>query len=710
MLHKASTCTAAFAILSSVIAPASVAAVSTAFTYQGQVVQNGTPVDGSCDFRFLLFATAEGGAASTQNAIDDVPVEGGVFSATIDFGGSFTDGVDRFLEIAVRCPAGAGEYETFAERQALTATPYALWADTTRWSGIDGVPPELANGIAAGPGLSVDGTQLSLNFAGSGSSGTVAHSDHDHLGQTWQGTGSLVIQGQFANAGAIGISNTAGNGDGIRIAAGDDGIEIEQAGDDGLRIIQAQDDGVRIENTGDDGFDIDDAGGDGLRVGSADDVGVRVITAPTGLAVEDSVTGASITATDLGIDVAVTRIVEEGEEVMPTGIRVSSTDVGMLVTDTTRVGIGVEGIGSPQQLATLSGTCTIDAVPDTVGVFVNNVVGSGIVVENIGQASPFSDFDGVGIKIRNVENIGIDIDLLGDDLFATVPAELSSPVTNGGIPFTNDAVGMVIVNQDNVGIHVGTMRSAAYSGSNSGSRFPTAAFGNNSPADSDGLAPALRVQGGPGLSADIILAASDDSDFGDNGSIFSDPDVPTSDLTFFASDDVAFFLEVGSGQDGEFIIRRGALDTIFRVDSDGNVTADGTITGGGADFAEMLPAGETLEPGDVLAIDAAGELVRSTSAFQTSVIGVYSTRPGFVGGGPEAQGEGRAPLAVIGIVPVKATDEGGAIAPGDRLSASSIAGHAMNAGNDPPVGSLIGKALEPLQGDTGVIKMLVTLQ
>jgi hypothetical protein len=63
-------------------------------------------------------------------------------------------------------------------------------------------------------------------------------------------------------------------------------------------------------------------------------------------------------------------------------------------------------------------------------------------------------------------------------------------------------------------------------------------------------------------------------------------------------------------------------------------------------------------------------------------------------------------------VPVKASTENGAIAPGDLLVASSIAGHAMRAGANPPQGTVIGKAwqgLDVAQG-TGVIKVLVTLQ
>jgi hypothetical protein len=90
---------------------------------------------------------------------------------------------------------------------------------------------------------------------------------------------------------------------------------------------------------------------------------------------------------------------------------------------------------------------------------------------------------------------------------------------------------------------------------------------------------------------------------------------------------------------------------------------------------------------------------------------VYSTRPGFVGGSPvEGSNVGAIPLAIVGVVPVKVTAENGAIQPGDLLVASSVPGRAMKAGPNPPQGSVIGKALEPLQAGIGLIKMLATLQ
>jgi hypothetical protein len=155
-----------------------------------------------------------------------------------------------------------------------------------------------------------------------------------------------------------------------------------------------------------------------------------------------------------------------------------------------------------------------------------------------------------------------------------------------------------------------------------------------------------------------------------------------------------------------------STDMRFRVDRAGNVYTDGSYMTGGADMAELLPAVAGLEPGDVLAIGLDGDLVRSSAPYQTAVAGVYSTKPGIVGGAGGAEGslaEGQAPLAILGVVPTKVSAENGAIAPGDLLTTSATHGHAMRAGSTAPMGTILGKALEPLAQGTGVIRVLVTL-
>jgi hypothetical protein len=160
---------------------------------------------------------------------------------------------------------------------------------------------------------------------------------------------------------------------------------------------------------------------------------------------------------------------------------------------------------------------------------------------------------------------------------------------------------------------------------------------------------------------------------------------------------------------------------VFRIDNLGNVYSDEAFYGqgfetGSADVAEWVPVSEPVEPGDVLEFDPnrAGHYRKSRGPCSTLVTGVVSTNPGVILGSPLPTDDSRlatedsALLALLGIVPVKVTDEGGPIKPGDILVSSSTPGYAMRwnpAGGE--ACGLIGKALEPLDSGTGVIQVLL---
>jgi hypothetical protein len=159
--------------------------------------------------------------------------------------------------------------------------------------------------------------------------------------------------------------------------------------------------------------------------------------------------------------------------------------------------------------------------------------------------------------------------------------------------------------------------------------------------------------------------------------------------------------------------------SVFRVDGNGTVHANGGFRPFGADFAESVAVKggtENYTPGDLLVIDASGErrLSLSQTPYSTLVAGIYSTRPGVVASThrlDEALPKNEVPLAVVGIVPCKVTAENGPVVAGDILVTSSTPGYAMR-GTDRGrmLGAVVGKALEPLQKGTGVIQVLVTLQ
>lgn len=101
-------------------------AQTSAFTYQGQLNNNGSPANGAHDFQFKLFDALTGGTqVGITNTTTNIVVTNGLFNTTLDFGSSAFPGAARWLEISVR-PAGGGTYTTLSPRQSLASTPYSL--------------------------------------------------------------------------------------------------------------------------------------------------------------------------------------------------------------------------------------------------------------------------------------------------------------------------------------------------------------------------------------------------------------------------------------------------------------------------------------------------------------------------------------------------------------------------------------------------------
>ena len=178
------------------------------FTYQGRLANAGTGLNGPADFQFRLFPSSDSntqiGPTVTSNAL---AVTGGVFAAELDFGNVF-DGMEKWLEISVRAPAGAGEFTTLSPRTRLASAPYASWANeatwanyaatasTIPWSGITGVPNNVSKAFSpwssvtlggiyypsgAPLGIGTSTPQTTLHVKGNGGLMDVEGSDHCYL-------------------------------------------------------------------------------------------------------------------------------------------------------------------------------------------------------------------------------------------------------------------------------------------------------------------------------------------------------------------------------------------------------------------------------------------------------------------------------------------------------------------------------------------------
>ena len=142
------------------------------------------------------------------------------------------------------------------------------------------------------------------------------------------------------------------------------------------------------------------------------------------------------------------------------------------------------------------------------------------------------------------------------------------------------------------------------------------------------------------------------------------------------------------------------------------------ITGfSNGDIAEVFPAAPAArESGSVLVIDPenAGALRLSTRAYDRRVAGVVSgakdLRPGVTLRG-FADGPDKATVTLTGTVYCLATGANGAIKAGDLLTTSEIPGYAMKA-TDPEAsrGAILGKAMEDLRAERGLVLVLASLQ
>ena len=124
---------------------------------------------------------------------------------------------------------------------------------------------------------------------------------------------------------------------------------------------------------------------------------------------------------------------------------------------------------------------------------------------------------------------------------------------------------------------------------------------------------------------------------------------------------------------------------------------------------------ETYEPGDVLVIDpqGSGQARLCYRANDTGVLGVVAP-------GATVDGNGEILVVILGAHGpiwadgsrlsgyVKADASFGAIQAGDLLTTSPTSGYAMVAA-EPKIGSIFGKALQPLAEGQGLIKVFVTL-
>jgi len=169
---------------------------------------------------------------------------------------------------------------------------------------------------------------------------------------------------------------------------------------------------------------------------------------------------------------------------------------------------------------------------------------------------------------------------------------------------------------------------------------------------------------------------------------------------------------VGTESNSTFMIR---VNNTYQAsfDSNGTFRARGSVAANTTpDIAEHIPAAPDVEAADVVMADPDNteRVVKASGLYNSSALGVISDGTSSFMINPYGNADGTVnrtdtkPLVLAGRVPVKVTNENGAIKPGDHLTTSSTTGHAMKATR---AGATIGTALGFFDGTTGTVLVLV---
>lgn len=204
--------------------------LGTEFTYQGQLRSPGMPAITTADFQFSLFDADTNGNQIGQMLLKaNTAVVGGLFSVSLDFGEAAFKGDAQWLKVAVRSPAGTGDFSTLSPRQPVTAAPYAL---QTRGITVDEI---------GRVGIGTRSPAKNLSVAGDIEIG-LSSSDYHHL-RLGGGNGDGFLYGSFPAFGdgihlsynhfcdADGNHHFVNSGGGVsRLSMGDGEIKFATAG------------------------------------------------------------------------------------------------------------------------------------------------------------------------------------------------------------------------------------------------------------------------------------------------------------------------------------------------------------------------------------------------------------------------------------------------------------------------------------------------
>jgi hypothetical protein len=176
--------------------------------------------------------------------------------------------------------------------------------------------------------------------------------------------------------------------------------------------------------------------------------------------------------------------------------------------------------------------------------------------------------------------------------------------------------------------------------------------------------------------------------------------------------DLAFGIKRTAANNYEFNVRGAVFTRTLQITGGADLSEHFEVRA-----AEVGGAVSPIQAGLVVSInpDEPGKLVISRQAYDHKVAGVISgaggVRPGVLMSQSGSMTDGDHPVALTGRVYCWADATYGPIAPGDLLTTSDTAGHAMKVTDYAKAqGAVLGKAMSGLKQGKGLVLVLVTLQ
>lgn len=483
------------------------------FTYQGQLKKNNAPITDNCLMAFRLYDQAGGGNQIGSPITATVPITNGLFSAQLDFGTSAFAGEARWLSIQVQCPGDSAYIDL--DRQSITAAPYSLYSTSTgalQGRSVANINP-VTNQVLKWNGSTWSPADDAIGPPGSGDISAVFAGNGLSGGGT---TGDVTLTVAFAGSG---VANTVARSDhthtGVYSLVG----HTHSGSDVTSPVANATNADL-----------LDGQHASAFAAITHHHLGQTWQGSNNSLMITGTFSSGAAAPLVLGNTAASgrgLRIVLGGDA----GVSIGSANFGVVVEEADVDGVYIGSAGDD-------------------GMHVNAAGDDGVYVNEAGNpsttnASTYRN----GFEVAGAEGSGLYVG----------HADLDGVTVNSA-----EWYGVYVTPADSDGVRVDQAGgNGVYAVSTSafdyGGRFFNSATGGVG----------LYAAGGDNAAPDLVLGTYGS---GDDGRIYSQPNLTGSDILLFSNDEAHIHLDEDANSDSTFTIYNGANASVFSVNEAGTVT------------------------------------------------------------------------------------------------------------------------------------------